>query len=361
MTRTGKSIRSLIALCPALFLATTARANDPAAAEVLFQEGRKLLSEGQVSAACDKLKDSFALDPMSGTLLNLALCYEKQGKTATAWARFRNAASLAKSQGKADQVAEANRRIKAIEPDLSYLTIAVPEPVPGLEVKRDEEEVTPPSYGVQVPVDPGPVQIVASAPGYKTVKLSVEIGAKRDKRTVAIPKLEKMEMAAAESGESAEGAATEAPKAQESPAKKEEQKPAEAEHQPPPPQAPFEQPETVSEGPGKAPWIIGGLGVAAGAAGGLFGYLAMQSNDDAKSQCPTRQNCSASALSAVDRRNQQAMFANIGVGVGIVGVGTAVVWLLVGGPKSRDVDSSSISVQPSVANNSAALWATGKF
>lgn len=358
MTRSGKSIRTLFALCPVLLLAATARAEDPAGAEVLFQEGRKLMAEGQISAGCEKLKDSFALDPMSGTLLNLAACYEKQGKTATAWARFHNAASLAKSQGKAEQAAEANRRIKALEPDLSYLTITVPEPVPGLEVKRDDLDVSPASYGVQVPVDPGPVQVVASAAGYKTVKLSVEISPKRDKRTISVPKLEKLEKSAAAEAPEPSEAAAEPLETKESPPKKEVET-AESERKPAPEAMPVEQPEIVTEGPGKAPWIIGGLGVAAGAAGGLFGYLAMQSNDDAKSQCPTRQNCSKSALDAVDRRNQQALFANIGIGVGIVGVGTAAVWLLVGGP-SHD-DSASLTIRPSVGTDAAVLWATGKF
>lgn len=357
MTRSGKSIRTLLALCPVLLLAATARAEDPAGAEVLFQEGRKLMAEGQISAGCEKLKDSFALDPMSGTLLNLAACYEKQGKTATAWARFHNAASLAKSQGKAEQAAEANRRIKVLEPDLSYLTITVPEPVPGLEIKRDDLDVSPATYGVQVPVDPGPVQVVASAPGYKTVKLSVEISPKKDKRTVTVPKLEKS--AAAEAPEPGEVAAEPSETKESATKQKKGEETAESERKPAPEPPPVEQPEIVGEGPGKAPWIIGGLGVAAGAAGGLFGYLAMQSNDDAKSQCPTRQNCSKSALDAVNRRNQQAMFANIGVGVGIVGVGTAVVWLLVGGP-SHD-DSASLTIRPSVGSDAAVLWATGKF
>ena len=360
MTRSGKSIRTLFALCPVLLLAATARAEDPAAAEVLFQEGRKLIAEGQISTGCEKLKDSFALDPMSGTLLNLAACYEKQGRTATAWARFHNAASLAKSQGKAEQAAEANRRIKALEPDLSYLTITVPEPVPGLEIKRDDLDVSPATYGVQVPVDPGPVQVVASAPGYKTAKLSVEISPKRDKRTVTIPKLEKMEKSAGAEATETDESAAEASETTESPTKKQEET-AKSERKAAPEPPPFEQPEVITEGPGKAPWIIGGLGVAAAATGGVFGYLALQSNDDAKSQCRTRVNCSKSALDAVDRRNQQAMFANIGIGVGIVGVGTAVVWLLVGGPKSRDADSSSLTIRPSVGTDAAALWATGKF
>ena len=362
MTRTGKSLRVFLAFCPVLLLASVARAEDPAAAEVLFQEGRRLLAEGQVSAACEKLKDSFALDPMSGTLLNLAACYEKQGKTATAWARFHNAASLAKSQKKDEQAAEANRRLKALEYELSYLTITVPDPVPGLEVRRDDLEVSPPSFGVQVPVDPGPVQIVASAPGYKSAKVTVEIGAKHDKRTVTIPKLEKGEDAAAPEPAVAatEPAAPESAESKERPTKEKKDKGIKEATKTAPELAPAQEPEIVPEGPGKAPWVIGALGVAAGATGGVFGYLAMQSNTDAKNLCPSRQGCSKSALDAAKRRDQQALFANVGVGLGIVGVGTAAVWLLVAGPKNRD-DSSSLQIQPAVAHDGVGLWASGKF
>ena len=361
MIRRGKSLTLLLGLCPALLFAGTARAEDPAAAEVLFQEGRRLLTEGQVSAACEKLKDSFALDPMSGTLLNLAACYEKQGRTATAWARFRNAASLAKSQGKREQAEEANRRIKALEADLSYLTITVPEPVAGLEVRRDDLEVSPATYGVQVPVDPGPLQVVASAPGYKSFKLSVEMGAKRDKRAIAIPKLEKGEETTPTEPAAESATASEPEEPKEHPPKPEKKpKAIVATTKTAPELVPMQQPEIISDGPGKAPWVIGALGIAAGATGGLFGYFATQANDDAKRLCPSRQGCSPSAMDAAKRRDQDAMVANIGVGLGIVGVGTAAVWLLVGGPKNRD-DSSSLQIQPIVAGESAGLWATGKF
>ncbi len=360
---TSKPILTLLVLSQVLLLAGTARAEDSAAAEALFQEGRKLLGEGQVAGACEKLKESFAQESMSGTLLNLAACYEKLGKTATAWARFREAVSLAKAQGKADQAAEATRRFKALELELSRLAIAVPEPVPGLTVERDDLEVVPASYGVQVPVDPGPVQVVASAPGYNSFKVTVEIAPKRDKKTVTVPKLEKMDAAAAaeEPEPEQKPSVTQPPETKESEPKKKEQKAPKSEAKPIPEPPPFEQGQVISEGPGKTPWLIGGLGVAAAAAGGVVGYYAIQSNKDAKSLCPTRQDCSQAALDAVNRRNRQAMFANIGVGVGAAGVVTAAVWLLVGGPSSRDDDSARVSVSPSVANDAALLWATGRF
>src|SRR5215471_2500246 len=66
------------------------------AAEALFQEGRRLLSEGQTDEACARFAGSFAIEASSGTLLNLASCHEKQDKTATAWAEYRAAARLAR-------------------------------------------------------------------------------------------------------------------------------------------------------------------------------------------------------------------------------------------------------------------------
>jgi tetratricopeptide (TPR) repeat protein len=332
-------LKSLVAACSVLAVATAAAAQDPAGAEVLFREGRRLLDEGNVEAACEKLKESQALDPMSGTLLNLADCLAQQGKTATAWARFRNAAELANTQGKADQAAEATRRAGALEADLSYLTIKVPQPVPDQEVKRGDIAVSHGLFGVAVPVDPGRVQIVASAPGYKTVQITVEVGTRRDRKIVTIPRLEQSKQSAAV--RSSEPAAATVP--------------ADRSLTPPPDSG-------ASRGPGALPWVVGGVGAAALLTGGVFGFLALRSNNDAQELCPTRQGCPADAVDAADRRDQQAMIANVGVGVGVVGLGVATWLLLSSGHRSKPrAEAPTFTLAASGGPGEMVVWTRGGF
>ena len=202
MTRSGKSIRTLLALCPVLAGRDGPGRIQPVRGDVPRRSqahggrpdfGRLREAQGQFCPRSDV-----------GHTAQSRRLLQKQGKTATAWARFHNAASLAKSQGKAEQAAEANRRIKVLEPDLSYLTITVPEPVPRLEIKRDDLDVSPATYGVQVPVDPGPCRWSRPA-GIQDGQTQREISPKKDKRTVTVPKLEKS--AAAEAPEPGEVAA----------------------------------------------------------------------------------------------------------------------------------------------------------
>ena len=58
----------------------------------LFDEGRNMMTQtGKLEEACSKLADSYELAKRGDTLLNLAECHRRQGKTATAWREFDHA------------------------------------------------------------------------------------------------------------------------------------------------------------------------------------------------------------------------------------------------------------------------------
>jgi len=51
----------------------------------LFQKGVELMAIGKSAEACEKFDSSHQLDPALGTMLRLADCYERTGKTASAY------------------------------------------------------------------------------------------------------------------------------------------------------------------------------------------------------------------------------------------------------------------------------------
>jgi len=92
-------------------------------AAALFKEGRALLVAKDYLEACKKLEASQALDPASGTLLNIGECREQLHLRASALRAFRAAELLARATGKAAHETEAQRRQLLLEPLLYRLRI----------------------------------------------------------------------------------------------------------------------------------------------------------------------------------------------------------------------------------------------
>jgi len=162
-------------------------ASDKAAADALFAEGRKLMESGSYAAACEKLRASQRIDPAVGTALSLADCFEKSGRTASAWAELRDAAAQAQAAGLADRAELARRRAAVLEERLCRLTIK--SSAVGVQVTRDGKPVDRAALGVALPVDGGRYTIQATAPGKKTWSQTIEIKADRESVTVEVPML----------------------------------------------------------------------------------------------------------------------------------------------------------------------------
>lgn len=179
----------LLSVSPALAQRSVA---DKAAAEALFDEALELMKDKRYAEACPKLEESQRIDAGIGTLLYLAECYEKTGRTASAWATFREAASAASAAGQADRARQGKSRADRLEEGLSKLTIMVaPEnkTLDGFRVVRAGELVQPPLFDAAVPVDPGQMTIEASAPGYETYTKTVTVPANGGRGLIQIPPL----------------------------------------------------------------------------------------------------------------------------------------------------------------------------
>jgi hypothetical protein len=324
----------LLAGALAAALASTAlpaAAQDVAAAEALFNEGRALLDKGDYPSACAKLAESQRLDPSSGTALNLARCQRQLGKTATAWASYKLAARLARQQGKAPRAEEADRNAAELEKVLSYLTIEVPDAVPGLEVRRGDVRLEQGALGSRLPVDPGKHVITARAPGYRTATIEVDVAPAGDAKTVRLPALDKEPAPPLASAlvPSAPPARAEAP-----------------------------APAAPDAGSGAAPWIVGGVGVASLGVGAVFGGLALKSYGDAKTACPLRTGCSSMALDLRSRAGLDANVSNVTLAAGIVGLGVGTVLFVLG--RKRPSAPPPVALVPVVDRAGASLsvaWA----
>ena len=156
-----------LVLCMVLVGGRAYAQQDKALAQALFDEGRELMRQAKYPEACPKLAESLRLDPALGTRLNLALCHEHEGKTATAWSEYEDALSEARKRGDAKREQFAREHIEALQPRIARVIVKVDDEVPGLEVSRDGTPLKKPSWGSELPIDPGEHVFVASAPGYE--------------------------------------------------------------------------------------------------------------------------------------------------------------------------------------------------
>ncbi len=156
--------RTSIALVLAAFAFVPAVAH-ASEADVLFKEGRALLDAKKYDEACPKLAESQRLDPGAGTLLALALCHDGQGKTATAHAELKEAASLGRKIGRNDLANAAEKKAAAMEPTLAKLVVRMPKGETGYEVRADGDRLSADRLDAPFAVDPGEHRVEVSAKG----------------------------------------------------------------------------------------------------------------------------------------------------------------------------------------------------
>jgi len=315
-----------LALAGALATATaTARpaVAQNAGAETLFREGGRLMEAGRLAEACAAFEASNRIDPRAGTLIRLGDCLEARGRLASAWSAYTAARARARDPRKQQLAA---RRIAALEPRLSQLTIIVPRPrrLDGLVIVRDALPVDPALWNRPHPVDGGPLRIAVRAPGHVAWETSVDVPLEGGKVRVEVPALTAAPVAAPEVAAVVTA-----------------------------------RPEGGDGLTGKRTTALALVGIGAVAAGGaaVLGWQARQLAGDADDVCPHVVCAEADrANRLVDRAHERALFANIGFAVaGAAVVGAAVLWIT-GGP-----DRPGVAVSATVDGHAAGAAVTGRF
>lgn len=94
-------------------------------AQSLFEKGRSLMQAGEIAQACGLFAESQRLDPSAGTLLNLAVCHESEGKIATAYVELNRALSQSIADHRPDRERIAREHIDKIGPELPRLHLTL--------------------------------------------------------------------------------------------------------------------------------------------------------------------------------------------------------------------------------------------
>ena len=336
-------------------------ADQKAAAEVLFNDARRAMEAGNFATACPKLERSQQIDASVGTLGWLGRCYEKLGKTASAWANYRAAASLAQRRGDAERGALAAERASALEPTLSWLTIdatALAE-LASVEVLRNGVAIPRSDWGTKLPVDPGVQHLELRAPGYQSAELRVSIGSSAAHETARLPALVPEPAAATPE-------APAAPQAPETPAPH-------AAPPPSPPPLPRDHPRTApgTSGQAIAGYVVGGAG-GVGLGLGLAFFLKRSSDLDARdAACPEAPagDCpSETKRDEYESRQNDAKLASTVSTVSTIAGATllvtgAVLWLTAPSATSRaevaqraERSKGSPKLQPIAWRDGGGLW-----
>jgi hypothetical protein len=179
MSRLGVSLAIVSWFVIGFARADTPKTPPQSKADELFDEGRKLLNEGQAAAACEKFGQAIQLDSgAAGTMLNLGLCNEKLEKFKTALYWFRKAQFRATETHLLDHEKAAREHTTDLATKVATIKIAFSDAPPaGAKVKIDGEDVKPDDYA-HVEVDPGHHALDAGAPGKKIVHQEFDVEGK---------------------------------------------------------------------------------------------------------------------------------------------------------------------------------------
>jgi hypothetical protein len=291
-------------------------AEQTAAARAAYGEGQRLFGTNDFAGALAQFEAAFASVPNPVVLLSIAESQERLGRIVDTVATLERYLTL---RADAPDRAALQTRIESLRARPGV--IAVRSEPAGAAIALDGTDtgrVTP----ADVEAAPGEHTIAVSLAGYASASQTVTVGFGA-RQELAIPAL----------------TATPAP----------EPEPVAAEPEPAP--APPAEEEPVSEGPGAAVWIAAGVGAAGLVSGTVLGFLALSEQSDFDAT-PTE--------AIADRGERLALFADVGFGVAVAGLVTALVLQLASGDDEEEAAGAAtarLQVAPVLGANGGGVSA----
>ncbi len=335
----------LVALSLSLVTAV-ARADAGDVAIELFAQGKQLMAAGDYAAARTKLVESVRLEPKVGTLASLSVCEERLGHLAEAHARWEQARALAvatndpRKSRTEGELARVDRLVPKLRPELHG------ESPQGLRITTDDVEVGAGVLGTPLPVNPGAHSISATAPGKQKWSTTVHTEADGKVTVVAVGPFEDV------------------PPAPPPPALPEvapTQGPGHASHPPPVMDRPVSPASAKGGGWGAqrvAGVVIGGVGVAGLAVGGVFGVRTLDLKNQRSQYCDANNMCtSGQGLSLDHDARTSATVSTISMVAGGVCAAGGLVLVLT----APHASASAVTVGAGLQGNVAQLTVAGQW
>jgi hypothetical protein len=290
-----------------------------ATAEALFQEGVALMDQGDLAQACDKFAGTLEIEQGVGTMLHLADCYDKLGRTASSWALFEEVAARAQVSGDTTRAEIALARAAHLKSRLSLVYLRITPPVhpsgraTPVIVELGGARIPEAMWNSPVPVDPGPQPVRIAAEGYQPWTQTIDVPAGPAQLRVIAPELQPVAPRPTPASARVSG--------------------------PTAPLAPLDSPPARSGSSLRlAGYVTGALGLIGLGVAGYFGYEAYQSQQESLQHCRISDSnaCTPSGVAHRQEAQRFARAANVAAIAGggglLIGTTLIIVSPSAGGP-----------------------------
>ncbi len=321
-------------------LATTAFAGpsrkELSRARVKFQQGTELEQAGDWSTALTRFREVGQVKMTPQVRYHVALCEEHLGQLAVALGGYKLALQSADEVRARSFKSTVQSHIKDLSARIPKVVIKRGDGAEAASIELDGVRLGVSSIGVPVPVDPGPHTISAKAPGHEPFSKTMSV---KEKQQETVEIVLKKTPTPAEGNGSSSGSTG----------------PVGGE---PPPALPKPHSKVL-------PFVVGGIGVASLAASGVF-YFVLRNGQISKlnDACGSNHNaCPASSRTYYDNAKTDTLISQITLGVGVVGVGAAVVLLVTGkhSHKAKPADKAGLRLLPAAPGTEAGASLVGRF